>query len=80
MYSTEFCGDCRAARAFLDQNQVPFEEVKLEGNNDAVQRVIQANHGKRSVPTFEIDGVYLNCSPFTPEKRKALAIALGLEA
>jgi mycoredoxin len=78
MYSTTWCGDCRAARSFLEQNNIEYEEVHLEDSDEATELVMKVNHGKRSVPTLEIDGKYLNCSPFSPEKRRALAEALGI--
>jgi mycoredoxin len=78
MYTTTFCGDCRAARAFLDEHNVEYTVVNIENDQEAVKLVMQVNNGKRSVPTFDIDGRYLNASPFSPQKRKALAEALGI--
>ncbi|MCI0616330.1 glutaredoxin family protein [bacterium] len=78
MYTTTFCGDCRAARAFLDEHNVEYIVVNIENDPEAVKLVMQVNNGKRSVPTFDIDGRYLNASPFSPLKRKALAEALGI--
>ena len=78
MYSTTWCGDCRAARAFLDQNNIQYTNVNIEDDDEAAKLVIRVNNGKRSVPTFDIDGQYVNASPFSPEKRKRLAEALGI--
>ena len=78
MYTTTFCGDCRAARAFLDQHNVDYTVINIEDDPEAVKLVMRVNNGKRSVPTFDIDGQYVNASPFSPQKRKALAEALGI--
>ena len=78
MYTTKWCGDCWLARHFLKKHNIAYQEVLLEENHDAMELVIQVNHGKRSVPTFEIDGSYINCSPFSSENRKKLAQALGI--
>jgi mycoredoxin len=78
MYSTTFCGDCRAAKAFLDQNNIEYTSVNIEDDDEARKLVIRVNNGKRSVPTFDIDGQYINASPFNFEKRKKLAEALGI--
>ncbi|MCI0443808.1 glutaredoxin family protein [bacterium] len=78
MYTTTFCGDCRAARAFLDEHNVEYTVINIENDQAGVKLVMQVNNGKRSVPTFDIDGRYLNASPFSPQKRKALAEALGI--
>ena len=78
MYTTTFCGDCRAARAFLDEHNVEYTLINIENDHEAVKLVMRVNNGKRSVPTFDIDGQYVNASPFSPQKRKALAEALGI--
>jgi mycoredoxin len=78
MYTTTFCGDCRAARAFLDQHNVEYTVINIEDDPEAVKLVMRVNNGKRSVPTFDIDGQYVNASPFSPQKRKALAETLGI--
>ncbi len=68
MYTTTWCGDCRAAKAFLKTHGVEFEEINIEHVEGAAELVQSANHGKRKVPTFEVDGRYFHCSPFDPEK------------
>lgn len=78
MYTTSWCGDCHAARAFLNEHNIEYTEVNIEEDEEAVKLVMRVNNGKRSVPTFEIDGHYFNTSPFSPEKRKQLAQALGI--
>ena len=40
--------------------------------DEAVKLVMRVNNGKRSVPTFDIDGQYLNASPFTLKNGKNL--------
>lgn len=52
MYSTEYCGDCRRAKAFFDAKQIQYLNVGLEGNEDATNFVINLNNGSRSVPTI----------------------------
>ena len=76
MYTTQFCGDCYRAKWFLTQRDVPYEEINIEKDPGAADFVIQANKGKRRVPTFEVDGRTFHCSPYDPEK---LARELGLE-
>lgn len=79
MYSTKWCGDCWAARSFLDEHRVVYEEMDIEHEPGAAELVMKVNQGRRSVPTFDIDRTYLNCSPFTPENRKKLATAVGIQ-
>ena len=66
IYTTSWCPDCRAAKNFLRERNVPFEEIDIEEHDEAEEVVIRANEGKRRVPTFEVDGRYFACSPFDP--------------
>lgn len=75
MYTTEWCGDCRNAKRYLKELGVEFDEVNIEANESAAEFVIEANEGKRKVPTFEIDGRTFNLSPFDAKK---LRTELGL--
>jgi len=75
IYTTSSCSDCRAAKRFLREQSISYEEINIEDVDGAAEIVIQANQGRRSVPTFEIDGQYISCSPFD---RRKIAVALGL--
>ena len=75
MYTTSTCSDCRVAKRFLSERNIPYEEINLEAVEGAAEIVVQANQGRRSVPTFEIDGKVITCSPFSLRK---LSDALGL--
>ena len=35
MYTTTWCGDCRAAKRFLRERNVPFEEINVEESAEA---------------------------------------------
>ena len=75
MYTTQFCCDCFRAKSFLKERRVSFEEVNIEETPGAADFVIRDNHGKRRVPTFEVDGRTFHCSPYDPAK---LTRELGL--
>ncbi len=68
MYTTHWCGDCRRAKWFLNERRVPFEEINIEDQPEALEFVERVNQGKRRVPTFEINGRAFHCSPYDPEK------------
>jgi glutaredoxin len=68
MYTTTWCGDCRRAKSFMKERGVAFSEVDIEEDPAAAALVIQANKGKRKVPTFEIGGRYFSSSPFDAEQ------------
>jgi len=75
IYTTSQCSDCRAAKRFLSEQNIPYEEVNIENVDGAVEIVMQANQGRRAVPTFDIDGRFVDCSPFDCRK---LSKELGL--
>jgi len=52
MYSTEYCPDCHRAKAFFEANNIEFLRVGLEGNEKAVEFVMNINKGNQSVPTI----------------------------
>ncbi len=77
MYCAPWCGDCRAAKRFLDEAGVAYVPVNIEEHPEAVELILEKNNGKRKVPTFEVDGRWFALSPFDPD---LLARELGLDA
>ena len=75
IYTTSLCSDCRAAKRFLSEQNIPYAEINIEEVDGAVEIVMQANQGRRSEPTLDIDGRFVACSPFD---RRKLSEALGL--
>ena len=78
MYTTAWCPDCRRAKSFMKDRGVEFREVNIEEEPDAEDIVIQANQGKRKVPTLKVGDRYFACSPFNPvELAEQLKIPLN---
>jgi len=75
IYTTNWCPDCRHAKAFLRERGVAYREVNIEEDQAAEQIVLKANNGLRKVPTLEVAGRYFACSPFDPQE---LALELDL--
>lgn len=75
MYTSSWCPDCWRAKSFLKARGLEFREVNIEKDELAEGLVIAANNGKRKVPTFEMDGRYFACSPFSATQ---LASELGI--
>ena len=60
VYATDWCSDCRQAKRFLDQHNIPYRWVNIDQDKEAEQLVIKTNQGMRSVPTiFCSDGTIL---------------------
>jgi glutaredoxin len=55
MYSTSWCGYCRAARAWLKSQGITYVDHDVEREPAAQQRHAQLNP-RGGVPVFEVDG------------------------
>lgn len=51
-YGVVWCPDCRRAKKFLIQHQVPFDEIDVDRDAEASAIVKRLNNGNRSVPTI----------------------------
>jgi len=75
VYGAHWCPDCRRSKMFLGEHQIPYEWVDIEENSEAERFVIEANKGKRIIPTIVFaDGSFL-VEPTNAE----LAEKLGLK-
>jgi mycoredoxin len=52
MYSTLYCPDCIRAKAYFEANDIPYDRILIEGNEEATEFVLKINNGFRSVPTI----------------------------
>jgi mycoredoxin len=52
VYGTNWCWDCRRARKFLDQRQIQYLWIDIDGDKSAEAYVRATNGGNRSVPTI----------------------------
>ncbi|HTQ62833.1 MAG TPA: glutaredoxin family protein [Candidatus Solibacter sp.] len=68
MYTTAWCPDCWRAKRFLKARGVEFREVNIEQDPTAEEIVVNANNGRRVVPTMEIGGRFFSSSPFDAEQ------------
>ena len=74
LYGTNWCGDTRRARAFLDERQVPYTYIDIDQNAEAARFVKEVNNGYRSVPTI----VFPDGSTLTEPSTTQLAAKLHL--
>jgi len=63
VYSANWCRDCREAKRFLAQHNIPYKEIDIEVIPGAAEEVIR-NVGKRSIPQFVLDGKWVQ--PYKP--------------
>jgi len=57
------CPDCRIAKRFLDNHEVPYTEINIETTPGAAEELIRRT-GKRAIPQFVIDGEWVQ--PYRP--------------
>lgn len=63
VYSASWCRDCREAKRFLNQHNIPYTEIDIESTPGAADEVL-ANVGKRAIPQFVLDGKWIQ--PYRP--------------
>jgi glutaredoxin len=63
MYTAAWCGDCRAARKFLDSHGIVFTEINVDTDPEAAADVVR-HAGKRAIPQLVIDGEWFQ--PYKP--------------
>ena len=68
VYSTPWCGDCKAAKRFLGERGIAYEEVDIERHPEAAELVMKLNDGMRKVPTLDIEGTIVSGDKFNPAR------------
>ena len=58
MYSAKLCGDCQLLKAFMAENQVPYENRDIREHPEYGAE-LEAKTGKLGVPYLVIDGAWL---------------------
>jgi len=58
VYSAYWCPECRVAKRFLHEHNIPFKDIDLETTPGAAAEVIQQT-GKRAIPQFVINGEWV---------------------
>ncbi len=54
LYANARCPDSRRARAIMQRNGIPFEDIDIDQDTEAAKQVEVWNRGYRSVPTIRI--------------------------
>ncbi|MDA8122395.1 MAG: glutaredoxin family protein [Deltaproteobacteria bacterium] len=79
IYTTSWCRDCRAAKKFLDERGLAYQEIDIEKTSGAAEIVMGLNDGMKKVPTLDIEGRIVsgdqfNSARFEKDLRDAGAI------
>jgi thioredoxin reductase (NADPH) len=73
LYGADWCPDCRRAKAYLKENNIPFDFIDVDLDKSATQLVEKINNGKRIIPTLDLNG-----STYTNPTNAELADVLGI--
>lgn len=57
LYCTSWCPDCKRARRWLQERNLPYTELDIDRVPAASERLKSWTQGPRITPTFDIDGV-----------------------
>ena len=63
VYTAPWCRDCREAKRFLAQHNIPYDEIDIEVVPGAADQVLE-NVGKKAIPQFVLDGKWIQ--PYRP--------------
>lgn len=61
IYSAFWCPDCREAKRFLREHNIPFKEIDIETTPGAAEEVVK-HTGLRAIPQFVINGEWVQPS------------------
>lgn len=78
VYSTSWCGDCRATKQALEALGIPYCEIDIDCHPEAERRVLEVNGGRRSVPTLVYGPHAASMSRFSFAKLKCWLNEVGL--
>jgi mycoredoxin len=63
LYSAYWCPDCRVAKRFLQEHNIPYKEIDIEKTPGAADELVKQT-GKRAIPQLVIDGEWVQ--PYRP--------------
>ena len=75
VYSTVWCPDCKRAKKFLAEHRVPYVNVDIEQDEEAMAFVERVNNGMRIIPTI----VFPDGSTLSEPSNAQLAEKLGMQ-
>lgn len=75
LYGATWCPDCRRAKQFFTDNNVPFEWIDITDNDEAIAYVEKVNNGNRSIPTIIYPDGTIHVEPSNAEMAEQTGIS-----
>jgi mycoredoxin len=67
LYIRPWCGSVMRVKRWLDQRDIPYQEIDISQDEQTARYVEGLNGGNQSVPTILVDGVHVATEPSTEE-------------
>jgi glutaredoxin-like protein len=74
VYGADWCGDCRRAKRFMDDNGVSYSWIDVENDQSAIELVLELNGGKRVIPTIVFEDGSVLVEPTNSELARKLGV------
>jgi thioredoxin reductase (NADPH) len=74
VYSTVWCPDCKRAKKFFGEQRVPYVNIDIEQNPEAMAYVEKVNHGMHIIPTIVFPDGSILAEPSNAELAKKLGL------
>ena len=74
VYGADWCGDCRRAKKFMDDNGVSYRWIDVENDQSAIELVLKLNGGKRIIPTIVFEDGSVLVEPTNSELARKLGV------
>jgi glutaredoxin-like protein len=75
IYGTDWCGDCRRSKRFMDEYDVSYQWIDVEEDAEARDLVQRLNQGKRIIPTIVFEDGSILVEPSNSELARKLGIS-----
>jgi glutaredoxin-like protein len=75
IYGADWCGDCRRAKRFMDQYNVPYQWIDVQEDAEATDLVQKLNQGRRIIPTIVFEDGSILVEPSNSELARKLGIS-----
>lgn len=75
IYGADWCGDCRRAKRFMDEHDVPYQWIDVQEDAEARELVQKLNNGKRIIPTIVFEDDSILVEPSNSELARKLGIS-----
>ena len=75
IYGADWCGDCRRAKAFLDEHDISYQWIDVQDDAEATEVVMKLNNGRRIIPTIVFEDDSILVEPSNSELARKLGIS-----